>query len=136
MCTHTRCRSERRRHCKKKKKKILITDIKLERDKIYLQQTVKKKTLYEKRNKCEKKRKWVEENLTSTVGERRGGEFAGSWESESLCDVYGDTEITAILERVAEAVGSGGENSFQGRAACPLRFGLGAVVGNEGKTIR
>lgn len=88
-----------------------------------------------KRNKCERKSKWVEEKLTSTVGERRGREFAGSWESESLGGVYGDTELTASLEGLAEAVGRGGEHSFQGRAAFPLRFGSGAVVGNEGKTI-
>lgn len=74
--------------------------------------------------------------LTSTVGGRRSGDFAGSGEGGGLGDVQNDAELSAALEGLAEAGSVSFEDGLEAAAASPCGLCIGAPIGHKGQAVR
>lgn len=81
------------------------------------------------------KGKKLQNLLTSTVGDRRGRDFACGGESGGLGDIQNHTKLGTAFESLTEANRGSFEHRLEARTACALWLGDGAAIGDKGQAI-
>lgn len=69
--------------------------------------------------------------ITSTVGDGRGGNVTGSGKSYGLGDIKRDPQLSAVSEGLTQTVGVGFQDGFEAGAAGALGFSGGAPRRHE-----
>lgn len=103
-------------------------------EEIYHKENEKTKAKRNERPQMGKEKK-QQNLLTSTVGGRRGRDFACGRETGGLGDIQNHTKLSTAFESLAKANRGSFEHRLEARTAGTLWLGDGAAIGDKGQAI-